>query len=408
MEISKNQLTIGKIPAPHLIKQFGSPLFVYDEQCIRTMVRRLRGAITYPRTQIRYACKANTNPTIMRIIKEEGCGVDTVSPGEIYLALKSGFKRTEISFTGNNCTESELRYAIKNHTSITIDSLSQLERLGKIKSGLSIALRVNPAIGGGHHRHVTTGGPTAKFGIWIHQLNKAKEIARKYQIKIIGLHHHIGSGILDMAPILEAMEILLNAARAFKDLEFVDLGGGYGVPYNPNQKPLDIDKLGKLISERFSRFSQQYGKQLTLMLEPGSYLVCESGILLATVTAIKETPKHIFVGTDSGFNHLIRHPLYNAYHTIINASQVNGSKQLVSVCGNLCETGDLFTHGRKITRFKEGDIVAICNVGAYGYSMSSQYNSRLRPAEVLVNGNQAKLIRHRETLADLARTYLSG
>lgn len=406
MSNDNNQLKIGKITASLLIKRFGSPLFVYDEQCIRNRARGLRQAITYPQTQLLYSCKANTNPVIMKIIREEDYGIDTVSPGEIYLSLKSGFKSDEISFTGNNSTESELHYAIKNHILINVDSLSQLEKLGKIKSGLTISLRINPDVGEGHHEHVITGGPDSKFGIWVHQLNKAKEIARKYRLKIIGLHHHIGSGILDSEPFLDAMEILLNIAITFQGLEFINLGGGLGVPYSPDQKPLDLLKFGQMVSEKFSRFCKHYGKQLTLILEPGRYLVCESGILLATVTAIKETPEHIFVGTDSGFNHLIRHSFYNAYHTIINASRLKGSKQFVAVCGNICESGDMFTHGREITKFQESDIVAIFNAGAYGYSMGSQYNTRPRPAEVLVNGRNSKLIRRRETFADMIRTHV--
>jgi diaminopimelate decarboxylase len=396
---------IGKITATNLIKHFGSPLFAYDESIIRKRARELKKAIIYPGKNLLYSCKANSNPVIMKIIKEEGYGIDAVSPGEVYLALKCGYKNTQISFTGNNSTEADLRYGINKKVLINVDSLSLLERIGKIRKGLPVALRINPDIGSGHHDHVITGGPDSKFGIWEHQIDKAKGIAKKYNLKIVSIHHHIGSGILDPEPFMEAIEVLLKIALSFNDLESIDLGGGLGVPYSPTQKPLDIKKFGRVISERFSKFCNHYGRKITLMLEPGRYLVCEAGTLLATVTAIKETPEHVFVGTDSGFNHLIRHAMYGAYHEIVNASKLKGPKQFVTICGNICESGDMFTHGREITKFREDDIAAIRNAGAYGYSMSMQYNMRPRPAEVLVTESKAKLIRRRETFKDILRAY---
>ena len=403
-----NQLTIGKISAVNLIKRFGSPLFVYDENIIRQRARTLRQAITYPHTRLLYSCKSNTNPVIMKILRDEGFGIDAVSPGEIYFALSIGFKPSEISFTGNNCRADELAYVVKQGVLFNADSLSQLEKVGKIKPGLAVSLRINPDVGDGHHEHVITGGPDSKFGIWVYQLNQALKIAAKYRLRIIGLHHHIGSGILEPETFITAMEIMLKIAINFKGLEFINLGGGLGVAYSPGQKRLDIKKFGRMVSERFSAFCRHYlpagrhgGQPLQLMLEPGRYPICEAGTLLATVTDIKETPEHTFVGTDSGFNHLIRHAFYNAYHEIVNASRLKGPKQFVAVCGNICESGDMFTHGREITKFQEGDIAAIMNAGAYGYSMAMQYNMRPKPAEVLVKGNKARLIRRRESFKDL-------
>ena len=406
MSTAKNQLVIGGISAVNLVKRFGSPLFVYDEKVVRQRARSLSQSITYPQTRLLYSCKANTNPVIMKMLRAEGYGIDAVSPGEIYLALRCGFMPDEISFTGNNCTTVELEYVIKQGILINVDALSQLEKIGRIKPGLRVSLRVNPDVTAGHHQHVITGGPDSKFGIWVHQLAEAKRIAGRYRLKITGLHHHIGSGILEAETFLTAMEVLLEIAADFEGLDFLNIGGGLGVPYSPDQKPLDIRKFGRMVSERFVRFCRHYGKPLTLMLEPGRYPVCEAGILLATVTTIKDTPEHIFVGVDSGFNHLVRHTIYNAYHEIVNASRLRGPKQFVAVCGNICEGGDLFTHGREITRFREGDIVGVLNAGAYGYSMSSQYNLRTRPAEVLVNGKQVRLIRRRETLADLTKNQI--
>ncbi|MEW6026403.1 MAG: diaminopimelate decarboxylase [Planctomycetota bacterium] len=396
-----NQLLIGKLSAVNLARRFGTPLFIYDEDIIRQRARSLRQALTYPHTRLLYSCKSNTNPVIIKILHQEGFGIDAVSPGEIHFVLGIGFKPGEISFTGNNCRTDELAYVVKQGVRVNADSLSQLERIGKIRPGLAVSLRINPDVGDGHHEHVITGGPDSKFGIWVYQLDQARRIADKYGLRITGLHHHIGSGILEAETFLTAMEIMLKIAINFKGLESINMGGGLGVAYSPGQKRLDIKKFGRLVSERFQAFCRHYGKPLQLMLEPGRYPVCESGTLLASVTDIKETPEHTFVGTDSGFNHLIRHAFYNAYHEIVNASRLKGPKQFVAICGNICESGDLFTHGREITRFQEDDIVGIKNAGAYGYSMSMQYNMRPRPAEVLVKGNKARLIRRRESFADL-------
>jgi len=399
--MSNNNLTIGKISAVNLARRFGSPLFVYDENIIRQRAKTLRQSVTYPNTRLLYSCKSNTNPVIMKILRDEGFGIDAVSPGEIYFALRIGFKPNEISFTGNNCRTDELAYVVKQGVLVNADSLSQLERVGKIKPGLAVSLRINPDVGDGHHEHVITGGPDSKFGIWVYQLDQARKIAAKYGLKIVGLHHHIGSGILEAETFITAMEIMLKVAINFKGLEFINMGGGLGVAYSPGQKRLDIKEFGRMVSERFNAFCRHYGKPLQLMLEPGRYPVCEAGTLLATVTDIKETPEHTFVGTDSGFNHLIRHAFYNAYHEIVNASRLKGPKHFVAVCGNICESGDMFTHGREITKFQEGDIVAIRNAGAYGYSMAMQYNMRPRPAEVMVKGNKVRLIRRRERFEDL-------
>ena len=397
----QDQLFINGLSASSLVKRFGTPLFVYDEKIIRQRAKTLRQAITYPNARLLYSCKSNSNPVIMKILRDEGFGIDAVSPGEIHLALKIGFKPNEISFTGNNCRTDELAYVVKQGVLVNADSLSQLERVGKIKPGLAVSLRINPDVGDGHHEHVITGGPDSKFGIWVYQLNQALKIASKYRLKIIGLHHHIGSGILDAETFITAMEIMLKVAINFKGLEFINMGGGLGVAYSPGQRKLNIRKFGRMVSERFNVFCRHYGIPLQLMLEPGRYPVCESGTLLATVTDIKETPEHTFVGTDSGFNHLIRHAFYNAYHEIVNASRLKGPKQFVAVCGNICESGDMFTHGREITKFREGDIAAIKNAGAYGYSMAMQYNMRPKPAEVMVKGNKARLIRRRESFNDL-------
>lgn len=406
LETKGNKLWWGGVSCEKLIERFGSPLFVYDEHIIRGQARKLKTAVTYPETRLLYSCKANTNLTVLRILRQEGLGIDAVSPGEIFLALHAGFKPAHILFTGNNVTDEELRFALSKRVGMNIDSLSQLERFGKLCPGGAISVRINPDVGEGHHDHVITGGPESKFGIWVDQVSEILRLARKHRLRIIGLHQHIGSGILEAEVFLDAMEVLLGVALSFKELEFLDFGGGLGVPYAPGQAPLNVELLGRMLSQRFQSFCGKYGKPLTLILEPGRFFVAEAGVLLCRVNTVKATPEHFFVGTDSGFNHLIRHSLYGAHHEILNASRVKGPRKFVAVCGNVCESGDLFTHGREITKFQEGDIAAILNAGAYGFSMSMEYNSRPRPAEVLVKQGKARLIRKREPLDDLLRNQV--
>jgi diaminopimelate decarboxylase len=403
LNVLRNRLRWGGVDCIELVERFGSPLFVYDAGIIREQARRLRQAITWPETRILYSCKANSNLALLRLLREEQVGLDAVSPGEVFLARRAGFKPSEMLFTGNNVTDDEMRYIMDRKVLINIDSLSQLERFGRIWPGGTISVRINPAVGGGHHEHVITGGPESKFGIWVDHLGRLRRIAKKFNLRIIGLHQHIGSGIMQPEIFLEAMEVMLGLARDFPGLEFLDFGGGLGVPQKKAEKPLDVARLGQGLSRRFEKFCQRYGRRLTMILESGRYLVAESGVLLTRVNTIKVTPGHTFVGTDSGFNNLIRHPLYRAHHEIVNASRVSGRRRMETVAGNLCESGDLFTHGREITAFREGDIAAILNAGAYGFAMSMQYNSRPRPPEVMVSDGEPMLIRRRETFASLIR-----
>ncbi len=403
-----NQLLWGGVNCEKLARQYGTPLYVYDEFVIRRQARRLRQAFSACSPRLLYSAKANTNLSILRVLREEGYGLDVVSPGEILLALRVGFSPRDILYTGNNQTEAELCFALSRGVAVTIDSLSALKLFGKLRPGGKLAVRINPAIGAGHHAHVITGGPESKFGVWVGQLEEILRLAAHYRLKIVGLHQHIGSGIRSVQIFLRAMSALLRIADSCPDLEFLNLGGGLGVPYTPRQRPLDVSRLGRAVCQRFRNFCQRYGRRLRLLLEPGRYLVAESGILLTRVTTVKSTPGHTFVGTDSGFNHLIRHPLYGAHHEIVNASRVRGPRQFVAVAGNICESGDLFTHGRNITAPREGDLLAVLNAGAYGYVMANQYNSRPRPAEVMVRAGRSRLIRARETLSDLLRGQTIG
>ncbi|RYX95325.1 diaminopimelate decarboxylase, partial [bacterium] len=352
-------------------------------------------------TKILYACKANSNVEVIKVLKEEGAGVDVVAPGEIYSAVLAGCKKEDILFTGNNMTDQELDYAVSHGVLLNVGDLSALERLGKKYPGHEVCVRINPDVGGGHHEHVITGGPESKFGIYFSDVKLALDIAEKYNLKIKGIHQHIGSNILEESTFLVAIDVLLKSAKEFPDLEFIDFGGGLGIPYQPEDKKLDLNSLNTKVAEHFKQFCTEYGKDVEFWLEPGRFLVGESGYLLTTVNTIKTNPGYKYVGTDSGFNHLVRPTMYGSYHEIVNTSNPDGEKEKVTVCGNICESGDIFARDRELPKITEGDILALLNAGAYGYSMASNYNTRPLPAEVLVNGDNVKIIRRRENFEEL-------
>jgi diaminopimelate decarboxylase len=409
MDIRENRLYLGGVAASEIVEEFGSPLYVYEEKTLRARARELLGAVTYPKREIKYACKANTNLEIMKIFREEGMSIDAVSPGEVYAALKAGFDPDQILFTTNNATREEIDYGIERGVKINVDSLSQLRFVGERYPGSKVCVRINPNVGGGHHDHVITGGPESKFGIDYTQVDRIKELSRTYGLSIVGMHQHIGSGILQPEKFIEAMNVLLETAGKFDDLTFIDFGGGIGVPYREEERRINVKVLGQKISEEFESFCRSYGRELTLILEPGRYLVAESGFLLATVTSIKEGQHHRFVGVNSGFNHLVRPAMYGSYHPILNADAVDGSRIPQTIAGNLCESGDTFTRNeegivdRDLPPFSEGAVVAILNAGAYGFSMASLYNTRPRPAEVLVGDGRTRVIRKRETIEELVK-----
>lgn len=389
---------------------FGTPIYVYEEEIIQRQLRNLLSSIVYGPLGVLYAMKANSNPHILGILQKTGkemgdraIGIDAVSPGEIALALKTEFPAKDILFTGNNITDEEMDFAVEKGVLLNIDSLSRLDKFGKIYPGQRICVRINPDVGAGHHDHCITGGPESKFGIWFSEVEPIKRIAQKYHLRIVGIHQHIGSQILKIATFLDAMDQILETALNFPDLEFVDLGGGFGVPYSPEEEPLDIKTLGQGMYGRFIIFCNQYKRRLKLIVEPGRYLVAQAGYLLVRVNTIKRNPDgKIFVGVDSGFNHLIRPAMYDSYHQIENISNPDGEKEKVDVVGNICESGDRFAKQRPINQPREGDLLMIKTAGAYGYSMSSNYNLRPKPAEVLIkNDGKLELIRKREKIDHL-------
>ena len=381
-----------------LIDAYGSPLYVYDAETIKTRYNELASNITWPKTCIHYACKANTNIEILKLLKSLGAGIETVSEGEVRAAKAASFAPEDILFTCSNVTEAELAAVVAHGVTINADSLGQMEKLARISPGISIGIRINQGIGAGHHDHVITGGPRSKFGIPVEQVGETQELAKKLGITICGVHQHIGSNVLDEDIFIEAVRALLNTASSFPDLTYIDFGGGFGIPYRPEETRLDIPRLGARIAEEFKTFCTSYGKELSMRFEAGRYLVAESGTLLVTVTDIKKTLAHTFVGVDSGFNHLIRPAMYGAYHVIENVTHPDAERAVVTIAGNVCESGDVFAEDRKIAMPIEGDILGIRNAGAYGFTMASTYNSRPLPAEVLIEGETPRLIRERGEL----------
>ncbi|MBU7022539.1 MAG: diaminopimelate decarboxylase [Theionarchaea archaeon] len=388
-------------------KTYGTPTYVYDKQVMISQYQTLAQSIQYTPSRVYYACKANTNCAILRIFKDLGCGVDCVSPGEVFLALKAGFDPSDVLFTGNNLTQSEISYAVSHDVLMTADSLSQLELYGQIHPESDVCIRINPNLGAGHNKHVITGGLQSKFGMYHTTIDQIRSLLRRYKLHLRGVHMHIGSGILESWLLLKGVESLLEVASEFPDLEFVDIGGGLGVPYEPGEIPMDMREFGEKLTDMITQWVEKNHK-ITLILEPGRFLVAESGVLLTTVTAVKENPKYTFVGVDTGFSHFMRPALYNAYHEIIkvDSSEAEVESQEtaeVTVCGNICESTDIFAKNRNLLLLKEGDLLAILNAGAYGFSMASEYNSRPLPAEVLVDKTTITEIRKRGTFQDLLR-----
>lgn len=387
-------LTIGGVYAEALAKEYGTPLYVYDEGTIRERYTALQEAVTYEPTDICYSCKANGNPEILRLLRELGAaGIDAVSLGEVRMALAAGFTPERISLTNPSLSTEDMEALRAAGVRLKVDSLSQLRRWRAVGAD-EVWLRINPGRGFGHHEHVVTAGPRSKFGIYLDDLGEAKATAGR----VAGLHLHAGCGALDAGTFLDAAEPLFRVAMDFPDLSGLNLGGGLGVPYRPGEAALDVVELGARLTERFQRLLEAYGRELRLVLEPGRFLVAESGYLLTRVNAVKRSSERKFVIVDTGFNHLIRPILYDAYHQVLNASSPGEEPEHVWVGGNVCESGDLLTEERSIPRPREGDLLALLDVGAYGYSMASHYTGAALPAEVLVSDGSHRLIRPRKQL----------
>ncbi|WP_375325035.1 diaminopimelate decarboxylase [Flagellimonas sp. GZD32] len=384
-----------------LTEQFGAPLYVYDADKITSQYQKLTKAFkSVSSLRLNYAAKALSNISILRLFNSLGSGLDTVSIQEVKLGLLAGFKPESIIFTPNGVSLEEIEDAAALGVQVNIDNLSILEQFGSKHPDIPVCIRINPHVMAGGNSNISVGHIDSKFGISIHQIPHLLRIVELTNMNINGIHMHTGSDILDIDVFLYASEILFDTAKNFKDLEFIDFGSGFKVPYKEGDIETNIDELGKKLSKRFNEFCKEYGRELTLAFEPGKFLVSEAGSFLAKVNVVKQTTSTVFASVDSGFNHLIRPMLYGSRHEIINISNPNGKERYYSVVGYICET-DTFGSNRRINEISEGDILCFKNAGAYCFTMASNYNSRYRPAEVLWYNGKAHLIRKRETFDDI-------
>ena len=386
-----------------LAKKYGSPLYVYDTEKISAQYKKLTDAFKPIKSlKINYAVKALSNVNILKLFKKLGAGIDTVSIQEVLLGLKAGFEAKDIIFTPNGVSFEEIEKVTKLGVQINIDNLSILEQFGQKYPNIPVCIRVNPHIMAGGNSKISVGHIGSKFGISIYQVEHIKNIEKATGMHINGIHMHTGSDILDIDAFLRATDILLDVVSKFENIEFVDFGSGFKVPYKVGDISTDIESLGVELSKKFNKFIKQYGKPLTLMFEPGKFLVSESGKFLAKVNVIKQTPSTVFAAVDSGFNHFIRPMFYNSHHHISNISNPKGKSKFYSVVGYICET-DTFGSNRQISEIHEEDMLCFDNAGAYCFSMTSNYNSRYRPAEVMVHQGKDFLIRERETMKDILK-----
>lgn len=386
-------------------KENQTPFYIYDMNYIINKYEKLKKSFPWKHVQVFYAMKANFNPHILRIMKEHGFCLDTVSPAEVILAKKIGFDTKHILFTANNMTDAEMHTVKEQGVLFNIDSLYRLEAYGKAYPGSEVCLRINPDVIAGESANVVTAGDLSKFGILLGDVKQAVQIARENQLKIVGLHEHTGSGISDTGKVFESMKNLLAIVNAedFPDLEFVDFGGGFKVPYEPDEKENDYEAFGEKAVALFEEHVKRYGKDLKMYFEPGKFTVADSGCMVVQVNTVKNNKGRLIVGTDSGFPHLIRPVLYDAYHHVVNLSNPQGETKLYDVYGNTCESGDCFAMQRELPEIRVGDYLAIMNAGAYCRSMASEYNLRPLPAEyVIYNGDviTAKRKLTHEELAD--------
>jgi diaminopimelate decarboxylase len=395
-----NQLLVS------LTEKYGSPLYAYDAEKIVVQYNRIISAFSAVKSlKLNYAVKANSNISILKLFKKLNSGIDTVSIQEVKLGLEAGYSSEDIIFTPNGVSLQEIELAANLGVQINIDNLSILEQFGHHYPNIPVCIRINPHIMAGGNSKISVGHIDSKFGISIHQVPHIKRVVENTGMRINGIHMHTGSDILDIDVFIAATEILFNAANEFKNLDFIDLGSGFKVPYKEGDISTNIEELGEKLSKRFNLFCKNYGKNLTLMFEPGKFLVSEAGCFLAQVNVVKQTTSTVFASVDSGFNHLIRPMMYDSYHHIQNISNPKGRERYYSIVGYICET-DTFGSNRRITEIKEGDVLCFSNAGAYCFSMASNYNSRYKPAEILLYNGVDYLIRKQETFDDLIKNQV--
>lgn len=393
-----------------LIKKYGSPLYVYDENILRKSCRDMHDLLPNKNLRVNYSAKANSNLEILKIVRDEDIDVDAMSPGEIYVQKLAGYSSDKIFYIGNNVSKKEMQYAIDENVLVSVDSLSQLESFGQINPGGDVAVRFNPGIGTGHHQKVVTAGKKTKFGVQKDFVPQVKELLEKYNLNLVGIDQHIGSLFLESDPYIKGVESLLEIAAQFPGLKFIDMGGGFGVPYHEGEGRLDLQELSDKLDKVLDDFLANYdNKDVIFKIEPGRYIPAECGVLLGEVYSVKDNYGKTYIGTDLGFNVLMRPVLYDSYHavTIVKADPNEEGEEVATIVGNICESGDIIANERNIKKVSIGDVVVVGNAGAYGFAMSSNYNCRLKPAEVLIDmdGND-RLIRRRDTFEDIIRNFV--
>lgn len=386
--------------------EFGTPVYVYHAERIAEQYKKLQKAFAGCNARFFYACKSLTNINVLKYIQSIGASLDCVSVNEVKLGLMAGFDKQNILYTPNCVDFSEVVEAKELGVNINIDNISILEQFGhKFGSTYPVCIRLNPHIMAGGNYKISTGHIDSKFGISIHQMRHIERIVKSTNLNVTGIHMHTGSEIKDVRVFLEGLEVMFNTASHFPNLEFIDLGSGFKVPYQPGDAETDITDLGKKVAQAFTAFEAETGKKLQVWFEPGKYLVSQCGYFVVKTNVIKQTPAAVFAGVNSGFNHLIRPMMYDAYHHIENISNPKGAERIYNVVGNICET-DTFAWDRKLNEVREGDYLVFNNAGAYGFEMSSNFNSRLKPAEVMVIDGKAKLIRKRDVFEDLLKNQV--
>ena len=389
-----------------IAKDFGGPIYIYDSEKIMKQYKKLKLAFRNVKNlSINYAAKALSNVNILKYLNQLGAGLDTVSLQEVELGLKAGFNPGNIIYTPNGVSIDEIEKVVSYGAQINIDNLAMLEQFGNKHPSIPVCIRINPHVMAGGNNNISVGHIDSKFGISIHQIPHLLRIVENTKMNINGIHMHTGSDILDIEVFLHASEILFNTAKKFKKLSFIDFGSGFKVPYKKGDIETNIEELGEKLSVRFNEFCKNYGSELTLVFEPGKYLVSEAGYFISKVNSVKQTTSTVFAQVESGFNHLMRPMFYGSYHEIENLSNPTGEERFYSVVGYICET-DTFGSNRKISEIKEGDYLVFKNAGAYCFSMSSNYNSRYKPKEILWIGGEGHLIRKEEKFDDLIRNQV--
>lgn len=398
----------GKDPT-ELAKLYGTPLYVYNERILRKQCRNLKDMVTYPEFVVDYSAKANSSLALLQIVKSEGLEVDAMSPGEILVERMAGFSPKEIFYICNNVSEEEMQYAIQEGVVISVDSIGQLEQYGRLAPGGDIAIRFNPGVGAGHHEKVVTAGKKTKFGVDPEFIPQVRDILKRYDLNLIGINQHIGSLFMTGEAFVKSIQNLLSIARQFPDLKFIDMGGGFGIPYKKEEgeAALDLEGLGREIDKALYAFAEEYGRKVTFRIEPGRYIAAECGMLLGRVHSIKNNHDKKFIGCDIGFNVLVRPMMYDSYHGVEiyrEGGEPSAKEETVTIVGNICESGDILAKDRTLPEILSGDILGVLDAGAYGHVMSSNYNNRLRPVEILIREDgSVDLIRERDTLEDLVR-----